>query len=314
MAQIKKIPGFAVLAPNERMPQLKSELQYRGLSKNIDLYQDLIWCKEKLPSYDLYWQQNMWLDLHLVHFTSIKDCADALRSFQRNWWPYLFCELSRGKYIQEALPHVSGRPLISGASLNQTNLGSFTLLDKNTALFSPLCTSQRPNGTWEFNEDKINPPSRAYLKLWEVFSRFSTKPQKGDYCLELGASPGGWTWVLRELGATVFAFDRSPLIEKLMRDPLVHFEKKDAFSVTPSDYPKAQWLFSDVICYPEKLYEYIDKHIFQNKNSSIKHAVCTIKLQGETDYTLVDRFRALPNSKVIHLTNNKHELTWIFGL
>ncbi len=60
-------------------------------------------------------------------------------------------------------------------------------------------------------EDHIGPPSRAYLKLWEALVRFGRWPAPGDRCLDLGASPGGWTWVLAKLGANVTAVDKAPL-------------------------------------------------------------------------------------------------------
>jgi 23S rRNA (cytidine2498-2'-O)-methyltransferase len=39
--------------------------------------------------------------------------------------------------------------------------------------------------------------------------------------------------------------------------------------------------------------------------------ICTIKMQGEIDWELVSKFANIPNSKVVHLCYNKHELTWM---
>ncbi len=88
--------------------------------------------------------------------------------------------------------------------------------------------SPRPNGEWNFNEDKINPPSRAYLKLWEFFTRFQIFPDKNDICLDLGACPGGWTWVLSGLAKQVIAYDKSPLDARVMALPNVVFHAEDA--------------------------------------------------------------------------------------
>ena len=63
----------------------------------------------------------------------------------------------------------------------------------------------------EFIEDKHSPSSRAYLKLWETFTRFQEYPKEGDKCLELGAAPGGWTWVLANLGCKVTLSIEPPL-------------------------------------------------------------------------------------------------------
>ena len=64
----------------------------------------------------------------------------------------------------------------------------------------------RFGGEYEFQEDKTSPPSRAYLKLWELFTRLGHWPRSGERVLDLGASPGGWTFVLaNQLGANVVA-------------------------------------------------------------------------------------------------------------
>src|SRR5262249_2658315 len=149
------------------------------------------------------------------------------------------------------------------APLPKTPLGSWTLLDDNTLLCSPRCSSPFAHGEIAFFETK-EPPSRAYLKLWEFFTRVGKQPGKDETCLELGASPGSWTWVLQQLGAHVIAVDRASLeITNLDR---VTFLKKDAFSIAPEDYPEVTWVFSDLICYPEKLFEWVQPWLKKNVN------------------------------------------------
>jgi hypothetical protein len=46
-------------------------------------------------------------------------------------------------------------------------------------LASPTKTSPFVNGAVQFVEDREGPPSRAYLKLWEVLTRFGAWPQPG---------------------------------------------------------------------------------------------------------------------------------------
>ncbi|MGZ3426947.1 MAG: SAM-dependent methyltransferase [Polyangia bacterium] len=41
-------------------------------------------------------------------------------------------------------------------------------------------------------------PSRAAMKLEEAFLWLDRAPDPGDVCVDLGAAPGGWTWVLLE--------------------------------------------------------------------------------------------------------------------
>ena len=42
-----------------------------------------------------------------------------------------------------------------------------------------------------------------------------------------------------------------------------------------------------------------------------KNMICTIKMQGQIDWKLIEQFEAIPNSRIVHLNYNKHELTII---
>jgi 23S rRNA (cytidine2498-2'-O)-methyltransferase len=258
------------------------------------------------------WAANVWEELQEVTFDSISDCAKALTSLQRNWALYEGEPSSRALYIQKALPHVSAKPLIFAAvpKKEYPPLGAWMLLDDRHALLSSRCTSPRPNGEWNFEEDRVRPPNRAYLKLWETFTRMGVYPKSGEICLDLGASPGGWTWVLHELGSHIKAFDRSPLREDLQTSSRVEYIEADAFRVDLGLYLEATWLFCDVICYPEKLYEWVISHVLP---SSIRYAVCTLKFQGRDHYGVIDAFQKIPGSSLVHLTANKHELTWVYN-
>jgi 23S rRNA (cytidine2498-2'-O)-methyltransferase len=307
MAKITPLPGVAYLAPEGFEHLTAQELR----SYPHRRYGRLFVVSEK-PAKPVYWYDNCWEQLQRVDIESIGSAAKALRSIQRNWWPYLPSHFRRGTLIQEALPHISAQPLQFGQQVPTAPLGSWTLLDEKQLLASAHCTSGRPNGLWQFVEDKQGPPSRAYLKLWEAFMRFGFSPSSGERCIELGASPGGWTWVLAKGGAQVIAYDRSPLRDDLMASPQVQFVKGDAFSVTIDQLNQVDWLFSDVICYPQKLYDFIFEKVLP---STLKRAVCTIKLQGESyPAELIEKFAALPHSQVVHLSVNKHELTWLYGV
>jgi 23S rRNA (cytidine2498-2'-O)-methyltransferase len=191
-------------------------------------------------------------------------------------------------------------------------VGSWTLLDSRTLIGSARCSSPFPGGIIEFEEDKT-PPSRAYLKLWEALTRLGRRPGPGDRCLDAGASPGGWTWVLARLGAEVNAVDRAPLEERIGAMPGVRYIRHDAFTLKPEDIGPVDWLFSDIICYPPRLYGWIEKWL---ASGLCRNFVCTIKLQGtpegrEPDFETPRRFAAIPGSRVVHLYHNKHELTWM---
>ncbi len=254
-----------------------------------------------------YWSQNIWLNPMTINFDSIADAARRLRDMQRNWALYSVYLHRRAQLIQDKLPFIPKKPLQFLQEVPDSPLGSWMLLDEKTMIASPHCTSIVPNGDWIFEENHEEPPSRAYLKLWEFFTRVKKHPKAGELCLDLGASPGGWSWVLRQLGANVIAYDKAFLDLSLQHDPHVQFVEGDCFKVKPEDHPDAAWIFSDVIAYPGKVLPFVRKYVeaFPEKNY-----VFTLKFQGKGNYDVVQNFLAIPGSSVVHLTNNKHELTW----
>ena len=139
------------------------------------------------------WVANVWCDPVRIPIASIGDAAKKLRAIQRNWALYSVAFHRRAALIEEKLPKVSAKPIVFGAGAPKAPLGSWTLIDADTILASPHCSSPFPNGEVHFVEDRAAPPSRAYLKLWELFTLLDERPKPGEHCLDLGASPGGWT-------------------------------------------------------------------------------------------------------------------------
>ncbi|GHV76959.1 SAM-dependent methyltransferase [Spirochaetia bacterium] len=260
------------------------------------------------PPEPVFWFQNCWWKPFRLEFTSISEAASSLRAIQRNWAPSLFTQFRRGALIAEKLPPLSLKRRPFPWTVPDNPMGSWTLLDAHTLLGSAQCASPFPGGVIEFEEDRLGPPSRAYLKLWEALVRCGRRPGPGERCLDAGASPGGWTWALANLGATVLAVDRAPLEDRIMGMPTVTFQKHDAFTLPPGDIGPLDWLFCDVICYPRRLYEWVEQWL---ASALCKNFICTIKMQGEGDLETSRRFAAIPGSTVVHLYHNKHELTWI---
>lgn len=246
--------------------------------------------------------QNVWLNPQTYKFKSISDAAKHLREIQRNWWLYSIGNHRRCSLISEKLPPLKQKRVDFLAPVPSSPMGAWTLLDENTLLYSAACSSPFPDGEIEFNENKSGPPSRAYLKLWEFFTLFGAYPSAGSRVIDLGSSPGGWTWVLDQLGAEVISVDKAPLEPRLRLSQRVEVRSESAFGLKPE---KVDWLFSDVICYPERLLELV-----KNWNSYCGKMACTIKFQEPTDYSIIGEFLKIEGSKVIHLHANKHELMW----
>jgi 23S rRNA (cytidine2498-2'-O)-methyltransferase len=254
------------------------------------------------------WAANVWLDPQLIRVASIADAAAKLRSIQRNWAVYAPQHHRRAMLIQERLPKVAARRRVFGMPAPTSPLGSWTLLDRLTLLAAPRCTSPFAHGAVHFVEDRSGPPSRAYLKLWEALTLLGSRPQPGETCLDLGASPGGWSWALQRMGARVISVDRAPLAPEIARLPGVEHRFESAFALDPRRLGPVDWLFSDVVCYPRRLLALIERWLAAG---SCRRFLVTIKFQGETDHATARRFAAIPGSQLRHLHHNKHELTWI---
>ncbi|MGH6933832.1 MAG: SAM-dependent methyltransferase [Dongiaceae bacterium] len=254
------------------------------------------------------WAANIWHDPVPIHIGSIAEGAMALRNLQRNWAPYSFHLHRRTQLIHAKLPHVSAKPLMVPAPVPAAPLGSWTLLDEHTILAAARCSSPFPNGEVAFIENKQAPPNRAYLKLWEAFTLAGRRPGPGELCLDLGASPGGWSWVLQTLGARVISVDKAPLAPAVAKLDGIEFRPMSAFALDPGQIEPVDWLFSDIVCYPARLLKLIERWLV---SGGIRNFVCNIKFQGETDHAIARRFAAIPRSRLMHLHHNKHELTWI---
>ncbi len=256
-----------------------------------------------------YWVRNIWKKPFIAEFDSINDAAKILRAIQRNWAVYPFRLARRASLIAKALPRLPSKPKVFPFELPDNPMGAYTLLDENHLMASAICSSPWPNGELVFEEDREEAPSRAYRKLWEAFLLAGSMPQPGEHCLDAGASPGGWSWALARLGARVTAIDRAELDSRIAALPQISFIKHNAFSMDPKELGPVDWLFSDIICYPPKLYEWVCKWL---ESGLCKNFICTIKMQGNSwDKETVQRFAEIPGSKIEHLWHNKHELSWV---
>jgi 23S rRNA (cytidine2498-2'-O)-methyltransferase len=260
------------------------------------------------PPRSAAWAANVWLDPQEITIASISDASAKLRAIQRNWTAYAPRLYRRASLIQERLPKVSAKPLVFGAPAPTAPLGSWTLLDAGTLLAAPRCTSPFPNGEVYFVEDRSGPPSRAYLKLWEALTLIGCRPGPGERCLDLGSSPGGWSWALQQMGATVISVDKAGLAPGIARLPGIEHRIASVFALDPRAVGPLDWFFSDVVCYPARLLALVERWLAAG---TCRRFVCTVKFQGRTDHETARRFAAIPGSQLRHLFYNKHELTWI---
>jgi 23S rRNA (cytidine2498-2'-O)-methyltransferase len=300
LAEPERITGY--LAPEGLLDPLLEELGEDVLA----IHGRLVLARG--PQRAAAWTANVWLDPIRSAISSIGDAAKQLRAMQRNWALYAHLQHRRAALIAEKLPKVAAKPLKFGDPAPRAPLGSWTLLDRDTLLAAPHCTSPFPNGEVRFIEDRQAPPSRAYLKLWEVFTLIPERPLPGELCLDLGSSPGGWSWVLPGLCARVISVDKAPLDPRVARLPGIEFRRESAFALDLKSFARVDWLFSDVVCYPTRLLGLVEKWLAAG---TCRRFVCTVKFQGKTNHAIARQFASIPGSRLIHLHLNRHELTWI---
>ena len=292
------------LAPFEHESDLAEELAFRQL-KVVEQRGRLFLVEG--ASHQLVWAQVSWPRIVRLPITSIGDGAKKLKALGRNWALYSAGQHRRAELIQEQLPHYPTRPIAFLQQRPQAPMGGWTLWENDLILASPSSSSPYPLAEMSFQEDQVNPPSRAYLKLWEFFTCYSPRlPTPSEHLLDMGACPGGWTWVLQSFGGSVTAVDKAPLEPRIAALPGVSVRSESAFGINPADLPAVDWFFSDIICYPERLLELVKRW----ERHGVKNFVCTIKFQGPTDHATTERFVQELGGRVIHQHHNKHEVTW----
>jgi 23S rRNA (cytidine2498-2'-O)-methyltransferase len=251
--------------------------------------------------------RDIWYDPQLMRIASINDAARKLKAIQPFWYVHPVFYARRSILIEKALPHYRQYSPQSFPPQRLPNMGVFSLLDQHTLLYSVSREKPVPDGQFQFCEDKINPPNRAYLKLWEALSLLGRYPGDNDMAIDLGAAPGGWSYVLHAQGAYVWAIDKAPLARAIARLPRVYPSQQSAFALKPADFDRVDWLVGDIACYPAKLYHWLQPWLQCNK---VKQFILTLKLQGQTDLPMIRKFQNIPDSRVLQLASNKHEVTW----
>ncbi len=151
-------------------------------------------------------------------------------------------------------------------------------------------------------------PSRAFAKLVEAEVRMGRRIEARDTCVDLGASPGSWTYVAARRGARVTAVDRAELRADLMHDPNVQFRQGDAFRFEPT--APVDWLLCDVIAGAERSSELLLDWL---RRRWCRHFVLTLKVDhaGSSD-VLWQLARDLPEQAsefwLLRLCANKKEV------
>ena len=100
-------------------------------------------------------------------------------------------------------------------------------------------------------------PSRSVLKLDEALQVLldtgerETALKPGMKAVDLGAAPGGWTWLMVQSSIRVTAVDNGPMQAELMDSGIVEHRREDGFRYRPSR--PVDWLLCDMVEQPQRI-------------------------------------------------------------
>lgn len=132
-------------------------------------------------------------------------------------------------------------------------------------------------------------PSRSTLKLEEAFIQFIPKHEwemrlsSGMRAVDLGASPGGWTYQLVKRSMMVVAIDNGPMAASLMDTGQVRHLMIDGFKYEPQKQ-NVYWLVCDMIEQPKRVAERIADWII---NKWCQESIFNLKLPMKKRYETV---------------------------
>lgn len=104
-------------------------------------------------------------------------------------------------------------------------------------------------------------PSRSTLKLEEAFHTFLSTSEReseltaGMTAVDLGASPGGWTYQFVRRNMYVIAVDNGPMNAELLKTGLVEHLKEDGFRYRAKK--PVDWLVCDMVEQPRRIAQLI---------------------------------------------------------
>jgi 23S rRNA (cytidine2498-2'-O)-methyltransferase len=122
-------------------------------------------------------------------------------------------------------------------------------------------------------------PSRSALKLDEAFLTLLTEDERKmlldnpGTAVDLGAAPGGWTWLMVQKGFFVTAVDNGAMDPELMSTGLVNHKPEDAYKYYQKN--PVELLLCDMVDRPQKVVPLIAQW-FKSKNC--RWAVFNLKL------------------------------------
>jgi 23S rRNA (cytidine2498-2'-O)-methyltransferase len=137
-------------------------------------------------------------------------------------------------------------------------------------------------------------PSRSTLKLAEALTEFLDEKERakrlapGMTAVDLGASPGGWSWQLVKHGLMVLAVDNGPMDAALLDSGQVKHRRDDGFHFRPAE--PVDWMVCDMIESPSKIARLAAKWVAEGW---CRESIFNLKLPMKKRWEEVERCRAI---------------------
>ena len=162
-------------------------------------------------------------------------------------------------------------------------------------------------------------PSRSTLKLAEALLEFLDEKERakrlapGMTAIDLGASPGGWSWQLVQRGMMVIAVDNGPMDAALLETGQVKHRRDDGFHFRPAE--PVDWMVCDMVESPSKIARLAAKWIAEGWCSE---SVFNLKLPMKKRWEEVERCRGIVDEalggggyylRMKHLYHDREEIT-----
>jgi 23S rRNA (cytidine2498-2'-O)-methyltransferase len=199
----------------------------------------------------------------------------------------------RAESLEQALSLPRGAERVPDAELRRHGglLLQICLLSQGVAAIGGIA-SDRALSLWPGGRARMKLagdfPSRAARKLAEAFAWLGMAPGSGELCVDLGAAPGGWSWLLLEKKARVIAVDPARMQPALMQNSRLRHVQGSAFDFTPDE--PADWLFCDMAWRPLEVAQMLGRWARQRQTRML---VANFKLPMKRKVEMLERLREL---------------------
>ena len=157
-------------------------------------------------------------------------------------------------------------------------------------------------------------PSRSSRKLDEAFRLLGSSPKAGESAVDLGASPGGWAFVLASEGARVAAVDHAELKLPKGKECCQNISHIRSNGLTYMPKEPVDWLTLDMVIGAHESLNVLDLWL---RDKKMKRFIINVKLPIDGAWPKVNRALLLLDSykaewqvmKAKHLYHDRHEIT-----